>query len=102
MNEMELFQMFGKEGVTFLAIILVYVLFVRPKDMQMDKKDAQITELVETNRLIVAENSEQLGNISSTLEKISTEMTSLSENQKKLNDGQDELWKEIVYLKKER
>ena len=102
MNEMELFQMFGKEGVTFLAIILVYFLFVRPKDVQMEKKDAHITELVETNRLIVAENSEQLGNISSTLEKISTEMTSLSDNQKKLNEGQDELWKEIVYLKKER
>lgn len=95
MTELELFEMFGKEGVTFLAIILVYVLFVRPKDFQ-------IQELVDANKQIVNENSEQLGNISRIMEKIADEMTTLSENQKKLGEGQDELWREIILIKKEK
>lgn len=102
MTEVELLDMFGKESITFVAIILVWFLFVKPKDAQIDRKDTQITELVETNRVIVKENSEQLGKISGTMERISTELIALNENQTQLKDGQDDLWKEVVQLKKER
>lgn len=102
MTELDLVQTFGKEGVTIVTIILLYFLFIKPKDIQLDKKDTQITELVEANKLIVSENSEQLGNISKTLEKVASEMTTLSENQKRLGEGQDELWREIILIKKER
>jgi len=95
MTEIELFQMIGKESIVFVAIILVYALFVKPKDVQ-------IQELMESNRLIVSENSEQLSNISDTMEKISTELMNINDTQHKLKDGQDELWKEIILIKKER
>lgn len=87
--------MIGKESIVFVAIILVYALFVKPKDVQ-------IQELMESNRQIVAENSEQLSNISDTMEKISTELMNINDTQHKLKDGQDELWKEIILIKKER
>lgn len=95
MTELEFFQMVGKESIVFVAIILVYFLFVKPKDIQ-------IQELMESNRQIVSENSEQLANISDTMEKISTELMNINDSQMKLKDGQDELWKEIILIKKER
>jgi len=101
-NEVEFLATFGKEIVSIATIIVVYFLFIKPKDMQIEKKDEQIEELVETNRFIVSENSAQLGKISHTMDKISSEIGNLSENQKKLNDGQDDLWKEIVRLKGDR
>lgn len=99
MTELELFNTLGKESIIFLSIILVWYLFVKPKDVQLEKKDTQITELVETNRVIVRENSEQLGKISITMDKISTELITLNANQNELKDGQDDLWKEVVQLK---
>lgn len=102
MTEVELFQLFGKESITFIAIILVWYLFVKPKDVQLDKKDHQLDELLDNNRKIVSENSETLADISETMEKISSELTTLNVNQSKLKDGQDDLWREIVQLKKER
>jgi predicted PurR-regulated permease PerM len=95
MNEFQLIQFLSKEGVTLVAIVLVYYLFVRPKD-------EQIKELVESNKQIVKENGEQLENIAETMEKISAELTHLNANQVKLKEGQDELWREIIQLKKER
>ena len=95
MNELELFNTFGKESIVFVAIILIWFLFVKPKD-------EQIKELLESNRLVVSENSETLANISDTMKEISGELTNLNENQVKLKDGQDELWKEIIMIKKER
>lgn len=100
MTEVELFNMLGKESIVFVAIILVWYLFVRPKDTQIEIKDKHITELVETNRTIVRENSEQLSKISGTMEKISTELTTLNDNQHELKDGQDDLWREVVRLKR--
>ncbi|MDF3555491.1 hypothetical protein LAV92_27885 [Bacillus cereus] len=102
MTELELFNTFGKESIIFVAIILIWLLFVKPKDIQIEKKDAQILELLESNRLVVTENSETLANISDTMKEISGELTNLNENQVKLKDGQDELWKEIIMIKKER
>ena len=99
MTELDLFNLLGKESIVFVAIILVWLLFVKPKDVQIDKKDGQITELVETNRVIVKENSEQLGKISETMDKISTELITLNENQHELKSGQDDLWREVVRLK---
>lgn len=95
MSEMEFLQMIGKESVVFVAIFVVYYLFVRPKD-------SQINELLETNKQVVQENSETLADISATMEKISCELTNLNDNQVKLKEGQDELWREIIFLKKER
>ncbi|MDA1509655.1 hypothetical protein ORN01_25040 [Bacillus cereus] len=95
MTELELFNTFGKESIVFVAIILIWFLFVKPKD-------EQIKELLESNRLVVSENSETLANISDTMKEISGELTNLNENQVKLKDGQDELWKEIIMIKKER
>jgi hypothetical protein len=94
-NELELLAMFGKEGVTFVSIILVYLLFVKPKDKHID-------ELMQSNRQIVEDNGVQLGKISGTMEKISTEMVVLAENQTALKNGQDELWREVVRLKGEK
>lgn len=102
MTELELFEMLGKESIVFVAIILVWFLFVKPKDIQIERKDSQITELVETNRVIVKENSEQLGKISDTMDRISYELINLNANQTELKDGQDDLWKEVVQLKRER
>lgn len=102
MTELELFNLIGKESIVFVAIILIWLLFVKPKDIQLEKKDSQITELVETNRLIVRENSEQLTKVSNTMERISTELITLNANQAELKNGQDDLWKEVVQLKKER
>ncbi|MGE7976683.1 hypothetical protein ACQKOK_28280 [Bacillus cereus] len=95
MTELELFNTFGKESIVFVAIILIWFLFVKPKD-------EQIKELLESNRLVVSENSETLASISDTMKEISGELTNLNENQVKLKDGQDELWKEIIMIKKER
>lgn len=95
MTELDLFNTFGKESIVFLAIILIWFLFVKPKD-------EQIKELLESNRLVVSENSETLASISDTMKEISGELTNLNENQVKLKDGQDELWKEIIMIKKER
>lgn len=95
MTELELFNTFGKESIVFVAIILIWLLFVKPKD-------EQIKELLESNRLVVSENSETLASISDTMKEISGELTNLNENQVKLKDGQDELWKEIIMIKKER
>ncbi len=95
MTELDLFNMVGKESIVFVAIILIWFLFVKPKD-------EQIKELLESNRLVVSENSETLANISDTMKEISGELTNLNENQVKLKDGQDELWKEIIMIKKER
>lgn len=95
MTELELLQFFGKEGVTFLSIILVYLLFVKPKD-------THINALMHSNRQIVKDNGEQLGKISVTMDKISTEMQVLAKNQNALKKGQDELWKEVVRLKGEK
>mgnify|MGYP001085953200 CR=1 FL=1 len=95
MTELELFNMVGKESIVFVAIILIWFLFVKPKD-------EQIKELLESNRLVVSENSETLASISDTMKEISGELTNLNENQVKLKDGQDELWKEIIMIKKER
>ncbi|WP_324658916.1 hypothetical protein [Bacillus cereus] len=102
MTELELFNMVGKESIVFVAIILIWLLFVKPKDVQLEKKDGQIQELLESNRLVVTENSETLGNIAETMKGISSELTNLNENQVKLKDGQDELWREIIMIKKER
>lgn len=93
-SELDLLAFFGKEGVTFLSIVLVYFLFVKPKDTHIDA-------LMHSNRQIVKDNGEQLGRISVTMEKISNEMTVLSKNQNALKEGQDELWKEVVRLKGE-
>ncbi|HDR3499652.1 TPA: hypothetical protein QCN48_005111 [Bacillus toyonensis] len=95
MTELELFDVVGKESIVFVAIILIWYLFVKPKD-------EQIKELLESNRLVVSENSETLASISDTMKEISGELTNLNENQVKLKDGQDELWKEIIMIKKER
>lgn len=102
MSEIELFQMLGKESIVFVAIILVYLLFVRPKDTQLEKKDTQITELVESNRLIVQENSAELGKIAHTMDRISYELINLNRNQDVLKDGQDDLWREVVQLKNKK
>ncbi|MGY6462289.1 hypothetical protein ACXIUK_23620, partial [Vibrio parahaemolyticus] len=74
MTELELFNTFGKESIVFVAIILIWFLFVKPKD-------EQIKELLESNRLVVSENSETLANISDTMKEISGELTNLNENQ---------------------
>ncbi|MCU4863104.1 hypothetical protein OB981_24010 [Bacillus cereus] len=95
MTELDLFNLLGKESIVFVAIILIWFLFVKPKD-------EQIKELLESNRLVVSENSETLASISDTMKEISGELTNLNENQVKLKDGQDELWKEIIMIKKER
>lgn len=87
--------MIGKESIVFVAIFVIYYLFVRPKD-------TQINELLDTNKQVVQENSETLADISATMEKISCELTNLNDNQVKLKEGQDELWREIIFLKKER
>lgn len=99
MSEVELITMFGKEGIALLTVVLIYFLFIKPKDKQVAEKDVQITELVETNRVIVKENSEQLGNIAGTLDKVSGELITLNKNQQELKIGQDELWDELVQLK---
>ena len=56
MTEVEFLQMLGKESIVFVAIFVVYFLFVKPKDIQLEKKDNQIDELVNSNRQIVTEN----------------------------------------------
>ena len=94
MTEFDLLAMFGKESVTFVSLVLVYLLFVKPKDKMID-------ELVQSNRQIVKDNGEQLGRISATMEQISDEMQVISKSQYQLKQGQDELWKEIVRLKGE-
>ncbi|MFR7304021.1 hypothetical protein ACLVL3_05245 [Streptococcus pneumoniae] len=99
MGEMEFIQMIGKESIVFVAIFVVYFLFVKPKDEHLERKDKQIGELMDLNRQIVDENSETLADISGTMERISSELTSLNENQVKLKDGQDDLWKEIIQIK---
>ncbi|MFR7272436.1 hypothetical protein ACLVL5_06030 [Streptococcus pneumoniae] len=96
---MEFIQMIGKESIVFVAIFVVYFLFVKPKDEHLERKDKQIGELMDLNRQIVDENSETLADISGTMERISSELTSLNENQVKLKDGQDDLWKEIIQIK---
>jgi hypothetical protein len=57
---------------------------------------------MQSNRQIVEDNGVQLGKISGTMEKISTEMVVLAENQTALKNGQDELWREVVRLKGEK
>ncbi|WP_353856791.1 hypothetical protein [Bacillus sp. Bos-x628] len=100
MGELEFLQMISKESIVFVAIFVVYALFVKPKDEHIERKDMQISELMDLNRQIVDENSETLADISETMERISSELTSLNENQVKLKDGQDDLWKEIILIKR--
>ena len=92
MTELELFEVFGKEATALITVVLIYVLFIKPKDKH-------ITDLVDTNRKMVDENSKQLGHIAETMDKISGEMQTLSKNQNELKEGQNELWKEIVKIK---
>lgn len=90
--DFEMLKFIGKQSVIFLSIILVYILFVKPKDSQIDK-------LISNNEKIIRENSTQLVKVAATMEKVSSELTNLNENQMKLKDGQDDLWKEIVKIK---
>lgn len=91
----DMLKFIGKQSVIFISIILVYFLFVMPKDKQIDK-------LISNNEKIIKENSTELAKVASTMEKVSSELTNLNENQMKLKDGQDDLWKEIVKIKNQK
>lgn len=90
--DFETLKFVGKQSVIFLSIILVYLLFVLPKDKMINK-------LIHNNEKVINENSKELSRVASTMEKVSTELTHLNKNQMKLKDGQDDLWKEIVKIK---
>lgn len=97
-------------GVTLILILLV----VKPKDKQIEDKMNHITEqsvqmqsLLDTNKDLAEEvkrSNDQvegtLVELTGTMKEISSELSALGVNQEKLKDGQEELWKEIVQLKR--
>lgn len=74
-----------------------------------------MNKLIKNNETLIKENSKELSKMANTMEKVSTELTrlnenqvksstelsTLNENQVKLKDGQDDLWKEIIEIKRE-
>lgn len=114
MQELEVIQSFIKESLTLGVTLILILLLVKPKDKQIEEKmnyiaeqGVQIQALLETNKDLADEvkrSNDQvegtLVELTITMKEISGELSALGVNQEKLKDGQEELWKEIVQLKR--
>ncbi|HEF5065815.1 hypothetical protein [Bacillus paramobilis] len=114
MQELEIIQSFIKESLTLGVTLILILLVVKPKDKQIEDKMNHITEqsvqmqsLLDTNKDLAEEvkrSNDQvegtLVELTGTMKEISSELSALGVNQEKLKDGQEELWKEIVQLKR--
>lgn len=75
--------------------------------LDVNKELAEQTKLINDGIRTVVNNQsnhiasvvQDVGRISETMDKISTELQSLSKTQTELKDGQNDLWKEIILLK---
>ncbi|HDR8302769.1 TPA: hypothetical protein QC153_002122 [Bacillus cereus] len=114
MQELEVLQTFLKESLTLGVTLVIILLVVKPKDKQIEDKMGVINEqslqmqsLIEVNKDLAEEvkrSNDQvegtLVELTGTMKEISSELSALGVNQEKLKDGQEELWKEIVQLKR--
>ncbi|WP_242278592.1 hypothetical protein [Bacillus cereus group sp. BfR-BA-01313] len=114
MQELEVLQVFLKESLTLGVTLILILLVVKPKDKQIEDKmnvineqNVQLNTLIEVNKDLAEEvkrSNDQvegtLVELTGTMKEISSELSALGVNQEKLKDGQEELWREIVQLKR--
>ncbi|MGN4692278.1 hypothetical protein [Bacillus cereus group sp. MYBK215-1] len=114
MQELEILQVFLKESLTLGVTLILILLVVKPKDKQIEDKmnvineqNVQLNTLIEVNKDLAEEvkrSNDQvegtLVELTGTMKEISSELSALGVNQEKLKDGQEELWREIVQLKR--
>ncbi|MEW4131917.1 hypothetical protein [Bacillus thuringiensis] len=114
MQELEIIQSFIKESLTLGVTLILILLVVKPKDKQIEDKmnvineqNVQLNSLIEVNKDLAEEvkrSNDQvegtLVELTGTMKEISSELSALGVNQEKLKDGQEELWREIVQLKR--
>ncbi|MFA2595205.1 hypothetical protein ABR772_25450 [Bacillus cereus] len=114
MQELEILQVFLKESLTLGVTLILILLVVKPKDKQIEDKmnvineqNVQLNSLIEVNKDLAEEvkrSNDQvegtLVELTGTMKEISSELSALGVNQEKLKDGQEELWREIVQLKR--
>lgn len=128
MGELEFLQTISRESIAVVTVIILILLVIRPKDKQIEEnhkelfeKNRQMEKLLKSNEVMTDQTRQineniavvvntqaehitslvkDVGSISDTMKEISGELQSLSHSQYKLEKGQEELWEELVQLKK--